>query len=245
MEQFGELFQFLDRQEARDILLGYSTSEELKDYLACDKNEEKLKALCKYYNEDTAVRKTLVNLSADPRLADVIFKSIDVADALLLDAEDLGSMLLCNLCKVDECRDVILDRGIDDSKLKNPYKQYILVQLSTSKDLRVLGYIDHSNVDITDEHSMAVFKNLMFNVDNHNCILDVFPFDKLTSCDALSSTIVEFLLLSCTTLQGRQLLRSKNVYQVLKDAHASSSDDEYRELIERVVELLIRDEEQN
>jgi hypothetical protein len=96
-----------------------------------------------------------------------------------------------------------------------------------------------------DDFMASIIKNVLFNMDNHDAVLDSVDLARLIQDCSNQPTLVlvEMLLLLCTTLRGRTMLRGCNVYECLKRAHAESSDDLYREMVEKVVELLVRDED--
>ncbi|CEG43926.1 Uncharacterized conserved protein [Plasmopara halstedii] len=63
-------------------------------------------------------------------------------------------------------------------------------------------------------------------------------YDRLVRLNA-----VDCLLLLCTTLNGRQVLRRKQVYPIIRNAHLVESDEEIGDQIYKLVDFLIRDEE--
>lgn len=73
--------------------------------------------------------------------------------------------------------------------------------------------------------------------------LQLLPPDKERESDAsIRLILVETLVLLCRTREGRDLLRSKGVYEIVKVAHKVERDEEVRIAIERLVNLLMRDE---
>ena len=56
-------------------------------------------------------------------------------------------------------------------------------------------------------------------------------------------TYVETLILLTGTRDGREYLRSKGVYLVIRECHANVEDEGVREECERLVQVLMRDEE--
>ncbi|KAJ2801827.1 Protein hgh1 [Coemansia guatemalensis] len=67
--------------------------------------------------------------------------------------------------------------------------------------------------------------------------------DKKREADPkLRATLLEAINLLCTTFYGRNVLRSKNVYYVLREAHKVESDETCIDLNERAVQLLKGDE---
>jgi len=73
--------------------------------------------------------------------------------------------------------------------------------------------------------------------------LQFLPPSKSRERDAvLRLTLVETLLLLCTTYWGREQLRGAGTYQIVRAAHEEESNDNVSEHIERLVNLLQRDE---
>jgi hypothetical protein len=56
-------------------------------------------------------------------------------------------------------------------------------------------------------------------------------------------THVETILLLTSTREGRERLRADGVYPVIRECHLAVEDDEVREVCERCVQMLMRDEE--
>lgn len=59
---------------------------------------------------------------------------------------------------------------------------------------------------------------------------------------ALRLMLVESLLLLCTNLYGRQCLRARGAYVVVRSAHLAESDEKIAEAVLRLVNILKRDE---
>ncbi|KAK0527643.1 Protein hgh1 [Tilletia horrida] len=59
---------------------------------------------------------------------------------------------------------------------------------------------------------------------------------------ALRLMLIECLLLLCTSLYGRQVLRCRGAYVVVREAHVREQDEKISESIHRLVDLLQRDE---
>ena len=57
------------------------------------------------------------------------------------------------------------------------------------------------------------------------------------------SAHLETLLLLSTTLPGRQIMRSNGVYVVIRRLHEQVDDEDVKGLVERLVNVLMRDEE--
>lgn len=73
--------------------------------------------------------------------------------------------------------------------------------------------------------------------------LQLLPPDKQREGDSkIRLMLVETLILLCATRQGREELRNKGVYEIVKVTHKVEPDDEVRVAIERLVNLLMRGE---
>jgi len=59
---------------------------------------------------------------------------------------------------------------------------------------------------------------------------------------ALRMMLIECLLLLCTSLYGRQVLRCRGAYVVVREAHVREQDEKISESIHRLVDLIQRDE---
>lgn len=59
----------------------------------------------------------------------------------------------------------------------------------------------------------------------------------------LRLALVEIILLMCGTLEGRDELRRFKAYDVIKKLHLQERDEDVQEMIERAVNMLMRDED--
>ncbi|KAL3482577.1 hypothetical protein BJX62DRAFT_221417 [Aspergillus germanicus] len=74
--------------------------------------------------------------------------------------------------------------------------------------------------------------------------LQLLPPDKQRDSDCgIIATHLETLLLLTTTREGRDRLRAINVYPVIRECHLHVDDDDVREACDRLVQVLMRDEE--
>jgi Domain of unknown function (DUF384) len=69
------------------------------------------------------------------------------------------------------------------------------------------------------------------------------PDKKRESDPKLRLALVETLVLLCGTRQGRDRLREVKAYDVIKKLHLQEKDEDVSEMIERAVNMLMRDEE--
>jgi hypothetical protein len=73
--------------------------------------------------------------------------------------------------------------------------------------------------------------------------LQLLPPDKQRDPDHnIVQTHVETLTLLTTTREGRELMRSVNVYPIIRETHLRVDDEGVREACERLVQVLMRDE---
>jgi hypothetical protein len=75
--------------------------------------------------------------------------------------------------------------------------------------------------------------------------LQLLGDDKTREPDAqIRLILIDTLLLLSTTLEGREILRAKKVYRIIQKLHLVETSEEVQEAIERLVQLLARDESQ-
>lgn len=81
----------------------------------------------------------------------------------------------------------------------------------------------------------------MFNLPDE---LQLLPADKKRDpVDSIIGTHLESLLLLCTKREMRELLREKSVYPLVRELHKSSDSEDVTDLCDRLVQMLMRDEE--
>ena len=74
--------------------------------------------------------------------------------------------------------------------------------------------------------------------------LQLLPPDKQREPDhAIIQTHVETLMLLTTSRRGRDILREVKVYPIIRETHLHVENDDVREACERLVQVLMRDEE--
>ena len=71
------------------------------------------------------------------------------------------------------------------------------------------------------------------------------PSKKREADPTIRLVLVETLILLSATISGREVLRDNAVYEVIKVLHKVERDDEVKTAIERLVNLLMRDESQD
>lgn len=101
---------------------------------------------------------------------------------------------------------------------------YILLPIASAKD---------SEIDDED----------MFNLPDE---LQLLPEDKTRDpVPAIICTHLESVLLLCTTKAGREFLRSKSVYPLIRELHKNIEDEDITDLCYRIVNVLMRGEPEN
>ena len=74
--------------------------------------------------------------------------------------------------------------------------------------------------------------------------LQLLPPDKERESDVeILKTHLDTLLLLTTTREGRNIMRSIKVYPIVRECHAHVDDESVREACDRVVQVIMRDEE--
>lgn len=74
--------------------------------------------------------------------------------------------------------------------------------------------------------------------------LQLLPPDKKRDSDVtIIATHVETLMLLTTTREGRDLMRKVKVYPVIRECHLHVEDEGVKEACDRLVQVLMRDEE--
>jgi len=73
--------------------------------------------------------------------------------------------------------------------------------------------------------------------------IQLLPPTKTREADAhLRETLLESLVILTSTRQGRDYLRDKKTYPVIQKMHMAEPEDHVREVAEKVVNMLMRDE---
>ncbi|KAJ5118511.1 Oligopeptide transporter OPT superfamily [Penicillium atrosanguineum] len=87
--------------------------------------------------------------------------------------------------------------------------------------------------EFPDEESMSMLPDLQ-----------LLPPDKKRDSDmTIITTHLETLLLLTTTREGREKMRAVQVYPIIRECHLNVEDDDVRESCDRLVQVLMRDEE--
>ncbi|PGG97299.1 hypothetical protein GX51_07394 [Blastomyces parvus] len=109
-------------------------------------------------------------------------------------------------------------------------------QLLAEAEVNILPYLllpVAGPEEFTDEESATMLPDLQ-----------LLPPDKERDWDKeIIATHLETLLLLTTTREGRDLMRAVNVYPIIRECHLHVDDDGTREGCDRLVQVLMRDEE--
>ncbi|KAF1729655.1 Protein HGH1 [Beauveria bassiana] len=109
------------------------------------------------------------------------------------------------------------------------------------------SFLSTEGIDILPYILLPITGNEEYDVDETMSMLpdlQLLPPDKKRDSDnTIIQTHLETLLLLTTTRPGRDYLRQVNVYPVVRETHSRVDDDEVREACDRLVQVLMRDEE--
>ncbi|SCU85822.1 LADA_0D09956g1_1 [Lachancea dasiensis] len=110
-------------------------------------------------------------------------------------------------------------------------------QLLADEDINLLPYI---LLPIASAKDSEIDEEDMFNLPDE---LQLLPEDKQRDpSPAIICVHLESILLLCTTRFGREFLRSKSVYPLIRELEKNSQNEEISELCDRVVNMLMRGE---
>ena len=108
-------------------------------------------------------------------------------------------------------------------------------RLLKDEDINLLPYI---LLPIVDGKDSELDEEEMFNLPDE---LQLLPEDKKRDpIPAIICAHLESLLLLCTTKAGREYLRSKSVYPLIRELHKNVEDEDIGELCYRIVNMLMR-----
>ncbi|OLL26115.1 Protein HGH1 [Neolecta irregularis DAH-3] len=121
---------------------------------------------------------------------------------------------------------------------------------------KIVVFTDHSRV-IRRTGTASCIKNILFDINEHEILLDerdsdgmpeecqLLPPDKKRDQDDHIITLhLDSLLLLTSTVFGRDILRKRKVYPIIRELHSSSIDQSVKERVDRIVNLIMRDEAQ-
>lgn len=108
------------------------------------------------------------------------------------------------------------------------------------------AFLDEDRVNILPYILLPITGNEQYSEEETMAMLpdlQLLPPDKQRDPDnSIIQTHVETLTLLTTTRAGRDLMRSVNVYPIIRETHLHVEDDGVREACERLVQVLMRDE---
>jgi hypothetical protein len=109
-------------------------------------------------------------------------------------------------------------------------------EMLSEDDINILPYLllpITGNEEYDEEDSLSMLPDLQ-----------LLPPDKQRDSDhTIIQTHVETLMLLTTTRQGRDILRDIKVYPIIRETHLHTENEDVREACERLVQVLMRDEE--
>ncbi|KAM3447533.1 hypothetical protein MY3296_008615 [Beauveria thailandica] len=109
------------------------------------------------------------------------------------------------------------------------------------------SFLSTEGIDILPYILLPITGNEEYDVDETMSMLpdlQLLPPDKKRDSDnTIIQTHLETLLLLTTTRPGRDYLRQVNVYPVVRETHSRVEDEDVREACDRLVQVLMRDEE--
>lgn len=116
-----------------------------------------------------------------------------------------------------------------------------------------------AHVNLLDEDGVNILPYLLLpiatsedaNLDEEELFklpdeLQLLPDDKRREpIEEIICVHLESLLLLCSTKSAREYLRSKSVYPLIRELHKNSNNDKVQEICDRIVQMLMRDEDPN
>lgn len=109
----------------------------------------------------------------------------------------------------------------------------LLLDLDDSLLAALLGRIVDSECNFSDEELDKMLLEISLEHRNTSAESDSF----------IRQMVIESLIALGTTYEGRTILRKKEVYPVIREWHLRESESELREMMEKIVEYIIRDED--
>ncbi|UCS19628.1 uncharacterized protein HLK63_D05731 [Nakaseomyces glabratus] len=108
-------------------------------------------------------------------------------------------------------------------------------RILTDEEINLLPYI---LLPIASAKDSEIDEEDMFNLPDE---LQLLPEDKTRDpVPSIVCTHLESILLLCTTKAGREFMRSKSVYPLIRELHKNVEDEDIGELCYRIVNMLMR-----
>ncbi|ORX78558.1 DUF383/DUF384 domain-containing protein [Basidiobolus meristosporus CBS 931.73] len=110
------------------------------------------------------------------------------------------------------------------------------------------------HMELLDEEQINVLPSILlplcgpeeFDLDDMDGMpeeVQLLPESKKREADPhLRRILLEALVLLTTTREGRDILRAKKVYPIVREAHLAEQDSEIQEVADRIVQMIMRDE---
>ncbi|ETS82628.1 hypothetical protein PFICI_04504 [Pestalotiopsis fici W106-1] len=109
------------------------------------------------------------------------------------------------------------------------------------------SFMDEDELNLLPYIILPIIGNEEYDLDESMAMLpdlQLLPPDKARDSDPnIIQTHVETLMLLSSTREGRDRLREVKVYPIIRETHSRVSDDDVKDACERLVNVLMRDEE--
>ncbi|KAI9050541.1 hypothetical protein LZ554_005702 [Drepanopeziza brunnea f. sp. 'monogermtubi'] len=147
-----------------------------------------------------------------------------------------GVVPLSKLVVFTEHKSFVRRKGVASTIKNVAFEMDAHPALLDENEINILPYLllpITGNEEFTEEESLDMLPDLQ-----------LLPPDKKRDSDpSIIQTHIETLMLLTTTRQGRDLMRSIRVYPIVRETHLHVENDGVREACERLVQVLMRDEE--
>lgn len=109
------------------------------------------------------------------------------------------------------------------------------------------SFMDEDELNLLPYIILPIIGNEEYDLDESMAMLpdlQLLPPDKARDSDPkIIQTHVETLMLLSSTREGRERLREIKVYPIVRETHSRVNDDDVKDACERLVNVLMRDEE--
>ncbi|KDO34617.1 hypothetical protein SPRG_00680 [Saprolegnia parasitica CBS 223.65] len=172
--------------------------------------------------------------------------------------------VLANITQLEEGRDFLLQmRKTEASSTPQALVQVLLPQIHSPNVVRRRGIVQavrnlcfdsdnhfflYDSLDVVGHMQKRLVGPEPLELEEKNglsalVLSSLGPKKKRESDDVVRQAVVECLLLLCSSRNGRNVLRQRKVYPIVRNAHIVEGNDEISDQIYKLVDFLIRDEE--
>jgi hypothetical protein len=151
-------------------------------------------------------------------------------------AHDSDIIPLTKLIVFTEHQSIIRRRGVASTIKNVGFEIESHARLMASDEVNILPYIMlpvMGSEEYDDEDTEGMLDDLQL----------LSPDKERESDNEILKTHLETLLLLTTTRRGRDLLRAVKLYPIVRETHLHVDDDDVREICDRIVQVIMRDEE--